>query len=196
MRNREYIFIRRSRIDYDRKFIVTVSRSVPYPNIPENDEHVRVYDYMSQMVIRPHLDNFYEYGFDYMLTYFDDPRASFPSPAYNWMASRGVPDFVEKLHQAALRLSLGKDFPVPQTKAPRNTTETNVTDPKVTVNSNLYYLVSMPITEDNPQPQQQQQLVNTSTSNGSTSSVIERNRKNNKNQESSTFSLKSLNIWN
>lgn len=108
MKSREYLFIRRSKIDYERKFILTLSRSVPYSGIPESDEHVRVYDYMSQMVIRPHHDNFYEYGFDYMLTYFDDPRASFPSPAYNWMASRGVPDFVEKMHQAALRLPLAK----------------------------------------------------------------------------------------
>ena len=108
MKSREYLFIRRSRVDYDRNFIVLVSKSVPFKHIPETDEHVRVYDYMSQMVIRPHQNNFFESGFDYMLTYFDDPRASFPSPAYNWMASRGVPDFVDKLHQAALRLSLSK----------------------------------------------------------------------------------------
>lgn len=90
----------------ENRFIILVSRSVPYDKIPESDEQVRVYDYMSQMVIRPHEgQDFDQNGFDYMLTYFDDPRASFPSPAYNWMACRGVPDFVEKLHQAALRLS-------------------------------------------------------------------------------------------
>lgn len=70
----------------------------------ETQDNVRVYDYVSQMVIKPHDESFYDYGFDYMLTYFDDPRASFPSPAYNWMASRGVPEFVETLHQAALKL--------------------------------------------------------------------------------------------
>jgi len=40
-------------------------------------------------------------GFDYILTYCDDPQACFPTPAYNWMASSGVPEFVNKLHQAA-----------------------------------------------------------------------------------------------
>lgn len=82
-----------------------LSRSVPVPQIDESGEFVRVHDYMSQMIIKPHDDDFFKCGFDFMLTYFDDPRASFPSPAYNWMASRGVPDFVEKLHRAAKKLS-------------------------------------------------------------------------------------------
>jgi len=28
-------------------------------------------------------------GFDYVLTYYDDPKAAFPSFAYNWMATTG-----------------------------------------------------------------------------------------------------------
>lgn len=139
MKSREYLFLRRSRVDYARSTIATVSRSVPYPEIPETEEHVRVYDYISQMVIRPHslstssdsssssssLENsgdFHALGFDYLLTYFDDTRAAFPSAAYNWMASRGVPDFVEKLHQAALHLTESGSLPPPP--PPQNRTST------------------------------------------------------------------------
>lgn len=108
MKNREYVYLRRSRIDHQNKFIILLSRAVQYSNIVETEDNVRVYDYVSQMVIKPHNGNFYDNGFDYMLTYFDDPRASFPSPAYNWMASRGLPEFVENLHQAALKLFMLK----------------------------------------------------------------------------------------
>lgn len=82
---------------------------MPNTEIAETSENVRVHDYVSQMIIKPHSgNNFMQPGFDYMLTYFDNPRASFPSPAYNWMASRGVPDFVEQLHQAAIKLTRTK----------------------------------------------------------------------------------------
>ena len=33
--------------------------------------------------------NLFQNGFDYILTYYDDPQAVFPSPAYNWMARTG-----------------------------------------------------------------------------------------------------------
>jgi len=32
---------------------------------------------------------FTQNGFDYVLTYYDDPKAAFPSFAYNWMATTG-----------------------------------------------------------------------------------------------------------
>lgn len=34
------------------------------------------------------LDTF-QNGFDYILTYYDDPQAAFPTPAYNYMARTG-----------------------------------------------------------------------------------------------------------
>nr|KAG5692267.1 hypothetical protein BaRGS_007175 [Batillaria attramentaria] len=40
-------------------------------------------------------------GFDYYLTYFDDPQTQLPSVCYNWLASTGVPEFVERLHTAS-----------------------------------------------------------------------------------------------
>ncbi|KAI2801638.1 hypothetical protein RDWZM_000853 [Blomia tropicalis] len=202
MKSREYIYIRRTKIDHDRKFIVCISRSVDYPNIPENDEHVRVYDYTSQMVIRPHHDNFYKYGFDYMLTYFDDPRASFPSPAYNWMASRGVPDFVEKLHQAALRLSRRKNDIVDNVDSTEpdlfmekgqdvNNEKSENSQDTSSENENKRQIL------DSVKPQQTVELPKSQASLNVASSERNRNSKSsNSNSNANKFSFKSLNIWN
>lgn len=109
MNTRDYVYLRRSRIDVKQNLMVLISKSIEHPNLPETSPHVRVFNYSSQMVIKPH-KSFDECGFDYMLTYFDDPRAAFPSPAYNWMASSGVNDFVEKLHSAALQLHYSNNY--------------------------------------------------------------------------------------
>lgn len=44
--------------------------------------------YCQSMFTYPYF--FLQNGFDYVLTYFDDPQAAFPAPAYNWMASSGI----------------------------------------------------------------------------------------------------------
>ncbi|XP_054717988.1 stAR-related lipid transfer protein 7, mitochondrial-like [Uloborus diversus] len=103
MYSREYVYIRRAVISPETNTMVLVSRAVEHPSCPVNNKYVRVTKYSSRMVIRPHR-TYDENGFDYVLTYFDDPQAAFPAPAYNWMASSGVPDFVEKLHAAAQNL--------------------------------------------------------------------------------------------
>ncbi|KAG8189745.1 hypothetical protein JTE90_012920 [Oedothorax gibbosus] len=103
MYSREYVYIRRAVISPQTNTMVLVSRAIVHPSCPVNNKYVRVYDYSSRMVIRPHR-TYDENGFDYVLTYFDDPQAAFPAPAYNWMARSGVPDFVEKLHEAAKEL--------------------------------------------------------------------------------------------
>lgn len=103
MYSRDYVYVRRYMVDDDNKLMVFVSRSTEHPEVPVHSSYVRVHTYKSQMVIRPH-DSFDDNGFDYVLTYFDDPHAIFPGPAYNWMAASGVPDFVKKLHNAAKAL--------------------------------------------------------------------------------------------
>lgn len=103
MYSREYVYVRRCFIDHSNNVMVLVSRAADHPSCPPSNKYVRVTNYSSRMVIKPHR-GFDENGFDYILTYFDDPQAAFPSPAYNWMASSGVPDFVEKLHAAAQEL--------------------------------------------------------------------------------------------
>lgn len=107
MYSRDYVYIRKSLVDAENRVMVLVSRAIDHPACPVSNNYVRVQKYFSQMVIRPHR-HFDDVGFDYVLTYFDDPEAAFPSPAYNWMASTGVPDFVEKLHNAARALYLEK----------------------------------------------------------------------------------------
>lgn len=50
---------------------------------------------------------FLQNGFDYLLTYYDDPQSSFPSPVYAWMAASGVHDYVDKLHKATQQFNDG-----------------------------------------------------------------------------------------
>jgi len=105
---REYVYVRRACVDTCRRIMVLVSKAVIHPKCPLNDSLVRVDNYESNMVIRPHKD-FDEDGFDYVLTYFDDPRSPFPGFAYNWMAKSGVPDFVNKVYHAAKQLHLSNN---------------------------------------------------------------------------------------
>ncbi|XP_022080768.1 stAR-related lipid transfer protein 7, mitochondrial-like isoform X3 [Acanthaster planci] len=100
MYSRDYVFARRYKIDHANNVMTVVSKAVDHPKVPASKNHVRVSSYFSQMVIRPHR-SFEENGFDYILTYHDDPQTSFPSSCVNWMTESGMPDFLEKLHQAA-----------------------------------------------------------------------------------------------
>ena len=103
---RQYCYVRRAIIDPSANLLILISKSTNHPTcdaLAAARSCVRVTAYESRLVIRPHarsVDN----GFDYLLTYFDDPQSAFPSAAYSWMAYSGVPDFVSKLHAAAQRL--------------------------------------------------------------------------------------------
>ncbi|XP_071793774.1 stAR-related lipid transfer protein 7, mitochondrial-like [Asterias amurensis] len=102
MYSRDYVFTRRTKIDHTNKVMTLVSKAVQHPCRPKSRSHVRIDSYFSQMVIRPH-KSFDENGFDFILTYHDDPKTSFPSPCVNWVARSGCPEFLEKLHQAAMQ---------------------------------------------------------------------------------------------
>ncbi|XP_044273361.1 stAR-related lipid transfer protein 7, mitochondrial [Varanus komodoensis] len=102
MYSRDYVYVRRYNVDQENNLMILVSRAVEHPNIPEDPEFVRVRTYESQMVIHPH-NTFDENGFDYMLTYSDNPQTVFPRYCVSWMVSSGMPDFLEKLHMAALK---------------------------------------------------------------------------------------------
>ncbi|XP_062995444.1 stAR-related lipid transfer protein 7, mitochondrial [Elgaria multicarinata webbii] len=102
MYSRDYVYVRRYNVDQENNLMVLVSRAVEHPNVPEHPDFVRVRTYESQMVIRPH-KTFDENGFDYMLTYSDNPQTVFPRYCVSWMVSSGMPDFLEKLHLAALK---------------------------------------------------------------------------------------------
>ncbi|XP_020635849.1 stAR-related lipid transfer protein 7, mitochondrial [Pogona vitticeps] len=102
MYSRDYVYVRRYNVDQENNLMVLVSRAVEHPGVPENPDFVRVRTYESQMVIRPH-KTFDENGFDYLLTYSDNPQTVFPRYCVSWMVSSGMPDFLDKLHMAALR---------------------------------------------------------------------------------------------
>ncbi|XP_040270422.1 stAR-related lipid transfer protein 7, mitochondrial [Bufo bufo] len=102
MYSRDYVYVRKYHVDQENNLMVLVSRAVEHPEVPESPNYVRVRNYQSQMVIRPH-SSFDENGFDYMLTYSDNPQTAFPRYCVNWMVSSGMPDFLEKLHLATLR---------------------------------------------------------------------------------------------
>ncbi|XP_026129219.1 stAR-related lipid transfer protein 7, mitochondrial-like [Carassius auratus] len=102
MYSRDYVYVRRYHVDMENNLMILISRAVRHPSIPETQEFVRVHSYQSKMVIRPHR-SFDENGFDYLLTYSDDPQTVFPRYCVSWMVSSGMPDFLEKLHTAALK---------------------------------------------------------------------------------------------
>ncbi|XP_072122803.1 stAR-related lipid transfer protein 7, mitochondrial [Mobula birostris] len=102
MYSRDYLYIRRYHVDEKNNMMVLLSRAVDHPDVPEHPNCVRVTSYESQMVIKPHR-SFDENGFDYLLTYRDDPQTVFPRYCVSWMMSSGMPDFLEKLHTAAVR---------------------------------------------------------------------------------------------
>uniref|UniRef100_A0A8C9PY81 StAR-related lipid transfer protein 7, mitochondrial n=1 Tax=Spermophilus dauricus TaxID=99837 RepID=A0A8C9PY81_SPEDA len=102
MYSRDYVYVRRYSVDQENNVMVLVSRAVQHPSVPESPEFVRVRSYESQMVIRPH-KSFDENGFDYLLTYSDNPQTVFPRYCVSWMVSSGMPDFLEKLHTATLK---------------------------------------------------------------------------------------------
>ncbi|NXJ83281.1 STAR7 protein, partial [Trogon melanurus] len=102
MYSRDYVYVRRYSVDKENNLMVLVSRAVEHPSVPEDPEYVRVRTYESQMVIRPH-KTFDENGFDYLLTYSDNPQTVFPRYCVSWMVSSGMPEFLEKLHAAALK---------------------------------------------------------------------------------------------
>lgn len=106
---REYVFVRRYCIELNEKLMILISRAVPefdMSNFKLNNkdlQSVRVTQYKSNMIIIPHND-FDKPGLDYVMQYYDVNKANIPKMAYKWMASSGLPDYIDKLHKATLQL--------------------------------------------------------------------------------------------
>lgn len=98
---REYLCTRRTMSDEDTKTVVISARAVSHAKCPPCKGYVRVNSYVSHMVFRPH-KNYDEAGFDYLLTYCDDPQIVLPNRLASWVISSAIPDYVEKLHRACL----------------------------------------------------------------------------------------------
>lgn len=71
-------------VDEENKLMMLSAKGVDHPSFPVTSDFVRVNDYMSQMLIRPHT-TFDENGFDYIMYYFDNPQLYVPTWAINKM---------------------------------------------------------------------------------------------------------------
>lgn len=99
--HREYVFVRRAVVHDKDNTMVISSRAVDHPSCPANAKYVRVSCYTSHMVIRPH-KSFDDLGFDYLMTYCDDPQIVLPSSLSSWVLSQGIPEYIRKVHDACL----------------------------------------------------------------------------------------------
>lgn len=59
-------------------------------------KYVRVETYRSTMVVRAH-HSFDSKGFDYVLSYFDNPESNIPKYAYNWLINSGGPYYLQQV---------------------------------------------------------------------------------------------------
>ena len=71
-------------VDHKNNLMILTAKSIDHPSYPVTSEYVRVAKYRSQMFIRPH-KSFDEKGFDYVMSYFDDPQLYVPYWAVNKM---------------------------------------------------------------------------------------------------------------
>ncbi|XP_063608026.1 uncharacterized protein LOC134782458 [Penaeus indicus] len=101
--NRDYVFKRRFTYNEERQEAVIMSQAVDSNVFPEEKGIYRVNEYWSTMVIRAS-DSIDKPGIEYTLTYFDNPGTSLPQSITNFIAATGFPNFLRKVHQAALSL--------------------------------------------------------------------------------------------
>ncbi|EJW81801.1 START domain containing 7 protein [Wuchereria bancrofti] len=103
---REYVFVRRRYIDEKDHCIVIANCAVADSAniIPRCEKkYVRVETYRSIMVVRAH-KTFDCKGFDYVLSYYDNPESNIPKYAYNWLVNYGGPYYLRQVHDAAKKL--------------------------------------------------------------------------------------------
>jgi hypothetical protein len=115
---REYVYVRRYCADLNHNLLMLVSRSLPNIHLPDlpntklkhtspnpnQHNYVRVTQYKSNIVIMP-IHDFDKPGLIYVIQYYDVNKAKIPKIAYKWMAASGLPDYINKVHKATLRLN-------------------------------------------------------------------------------------------
>ncbi|XP_065649074.1 uncharacterized protein LOC100208182 isoform X2 [Hydra vulgaris] len=103
---REYIYLRRYKIDDKRKVMILCQSATDKSSIPYSNGVERVDIYDSKMIIKPHKSDFNENGCDFLLTYYDDPKIKFvPERVMDMAASRGICESTSQMYNAALRLA-------------------------------------------------------------------------------------------
>ncbi|CAF3679034.1 unnamed protein product [Rotaria sordida] len=112
LNNRDYLYVRRYCLDISMSTspkILIKCHSINHPNVRNDKKCVRVKKYESSMIIQSK-HNLDEKGMKFLLTYYEDAKASIPTSTYSYLAQSGIPDFVEKLHIAAKKLPKSKQY--------------------------------------------------------------------------------------
>lgn len=78
-----------------------MNKTTEHPKFPKYPEKFRVEEYWSIMVLRPYTE-MDKIGLEFSLTYFDNPGVNIPSSVQNWIATRAMPDFLERLRKATV----------------------------------------------------------------------------------------------
>lgn len=100
--NRDYVFMRKCFIDRKNNIILICCKSVDHPKFPVNPHLQRVNDYWSYMVIKP-TTAFNQKGFEFSLTYYDNPGIRIPKYITNYVSQRQLPEFIKQLYNATVK---------------------------------------------------------------------------------------------
>ena len=111
---REYVYVRRYCVDLNENLLILVAKGLPDLEFEQLDpkrqatnetskNYVRVTNYKSNFIVIPHSD-FDKPGMNYVIQYYDINKANIPKVAYSWMAASGLPDYIERLHSATMKL--------------------------------------------------------------------------------------------
>jgi hypothetical protein len=111
---REYVYVRRYCVDLNENLLILVAKGLPdlefeqldpkqQPKNEASKNYVRVTNYKSNFIVIPHSD-FDKPGMNYVIQYYDINKANIPKVAYSWMAASGLPDYIERLHSATMKL--------------------------------------------------------------------------------------------
>jgi len=101
---REYIYLRRHKIDVENRAMILYQQATDKTNIPNTPKITRVDKYLSKIIIKPHSEDFDQNGCDFILSYYDDPKMILPTRIIDMASSRGIADSVNRMHKAALEL--------------------------------------------------------------------------------------------
>lgn len=122
LQDRDYVFERSHFMDDSSKRIEISSRSITHKSKAETFKFVRVFNYGSSLVIRAEED-LYQRGMSYCLTYYDDFGMPIPAQVKDRLANTKIPEFLEKVREAAEYLgTTGKLYvPYPEPKVKKRT---------------------------------------------------------------------------
>lgn len=106
---REYVYLRRQKIDAENKAMILYQQATDKTNIPQDPKVTRIDTYLSKIIIKPHSEDFNQTGCDFLLSYYDNPKMMLPTRVIDLAASRGIADSVNRMYKAAKELDSSSD---------------------------------------------------------------------------------------